>query len=176
MAALAAAAPAIPVSAQTATTDNPFIPKRNRVRFAGSGAGNFAPLNASGGMPGQPTPLPDCIRKPTQVGFQVECTRDSSQKETRSCNGSMSFYAFNLTTGVTGTISGDGKYTMILNSPDGGIGSCMLTNELPVSAEGGNTIEMLCPLSVEGCRGQVEGAGGNRAVSTSASVVVTPEE
>ena len=161
--------------AQQEEQPNPFIPQRNHVSFYGTGSAQFTPQIKGGAMA---TPSPACMPKATQVGFKVECLSTSTMKQTNSCRGSMSFYGFNLTRTVTGSISGsaDSSFTMSLSSPDGAIQGCSLGNA--GSAAGtANTITMMsCALSVADCSGQVVGAGANHSLTSSAVVTVTPAE
>jgi hypothetical protein len=164
------------VFAQQKEQPNPFIPQRSQVSFYGTGSAQFTPLIKQDTMA---TPAPTCQPKQTQVGFKVDCLSDSMVKSTARCRGSMSFYAFNVTRTVSGTISGsaDSSFTMTLASADGAINGCTLGNQSAVTAGTANTVTMQgCGLSAEGCSGQVVGAGANHALTSSAVVTVTPAE
>ena len=158
--------------------ENPLMPKRTQVTFSGTGAANFMPRNLHGEMPGPPPP-PTCQPKNTQVGFQIRCTSDPHIKASATCVGSLNFYGFNETRNVSGdiTASQDGSYAMNLRSSDGDIDACQLSNVVPISSSLGNVITMPgCGLNVEGCAGDLTGAGGNHILTNSASVIVTPIE
>jgi hypothetical protein len=158
--------------------ENPLMPKRNQVTFSGTGAANFTPRNLHGEEPGPPPP-PTCQPKSTQVGFQVRCVSDPVTKSSSTCIGSISFYGFNETRNVSGEITAslDGSYAMKLRSADAEIDACQLGNVVPVSSSLGNVISMPgCGLNVDGCAGNLTGTGANHALTTSASVIVTPIE
>lgn len=158
--------------------DNPLMPTRMQVAFSGSGSANFMPHNFNGSLPG-PTPQPNCTPTLTPVGFQIQCMNDPEIKSASTCRGTMSFYAFNETRNVTGEVTarpGD-SYSMKLDSADGDIQGCELSNVAPVSGSLGNVIAMPgCALNIAGCGGEVVGSGANHAVTSSGSVILTPSE
>jgi hypothetical protein len=157
---------------------NPFLSKRTQVSFSGSGSADFLPRNLDHSMPG-PTPAPNCLRKTTQVGFQIQCIIDPEVKSATTCKGTLSFYGFNETRNVIGDVTElpTDTYTMKLRSPDDDIQGCQLSNLPPVSANMGNAILMPgCSLNAQGCVGEVTGSGANHALSSSASVTTAPAD
>ena|SRR5208283_3940181 len=157
---------------------NPLMPKRMQVGFSGSGSATFMPRNYTGAMAG-PTPQPNCTPTVTQVGFNIQCVSDPDTKSASTCRGSLSFFGFNETRNVVGEISalpGD-VYSLKLNSPDDEIQGCELSNLAPVSSALGNVITMAgCGLNIAGCAGDAVGAGGNHALTSSGSVILTPSD
>jgi len=157
---------------------NPLMPKRTQVGFSGSGSATFLPRNYNGSMAG-PTPQPNCTPTVTQVGFNIQCLSDPDTKSASTCRGSMSFFGFNETRTVVGEISataGD-AYSLNLHSPDDDIQGCELSNLAPVTSSLGNVITMPgCGLNIAGCAGDAVGAGGNHALTSSGSVILTPSD
>jgi hypothetical protein len=158
--------------------ESPLMPTRTQVIFSGTGAANFIPRNLHGEEAGPPPP-PTCQPKSTQVGFQVRCVNDPVNKASSTCIGSVSFYGFNETRNVSGEITAalDGSFAMKLRSDDGQIDACRIDNVMPVSSSLGNVVTMPgCGVTVDGCAGNLIGSGANHALTTSASVAVTPIE
>lgn len=157
---------------------NPLMPKRMQVGFSGNGSATFMPRNYSGSMAG-PTPQPNCTPTVTQVGFNIQCLSDPDTKSASTCRGSMSFFGFNETRNVVGEISaqpGD-VYSLKLNSPDDDIQGCELSNVAPVSSTLGNVITMPgCGLNIAGCAGDAVGSGGDHALTSSGSVILSPSD
>lgn len=176
---LASPARSTVVFAQTLENpENPFIPKRSQVTFSGSGSADFVPRNLDHSMPGPPQE-PNCLRKITPVGFQIQCVVDPEVKSAPTCKGTLSFYAFNETRNVVGDITQlpTGSYTLKLRSNDDDIQGCQLSNLPPVSSDTGNVVVMQgCTLKAQDCAGEVTGSGGNRALTSSASILVTPAD
>ena len=158
---------------------NPLIPSQMQVGFSGSGSAKFLPQNYNGAMAG-PTPQPNCTPTVTQVSFNVQCLSNSEVKSASTCRGTMSFFAFNETRNVIGDVSTKpgGLYLLTLHSSaDDEIQGCELANVGAVSGSLGNTITMSgCHLSVADCAGDLVGAGGDQALTTSGSVVVAPAQ
>ena len=163
---------------QAVEEQNPLMPKRTQVAFSGSGSATFTPRNLNGSQPG-PTPDPSCTPAVTQIGFNVQCLSDPDSKAASTCRGSASFFGFNETRNVTGDIMAMGGdiYSMKLNSSDADIQGCELINVAPVSSSLGNAVAMTgCGLNVAGCAGDAVGSGANHALTTSASVTLTPSD
>lgn len=158
---------------------NPLMPKRTQVAFSGTGSATFTPRSLSASVPGT-TPDPHCTPTVTPVGFNVQCLSDPDTKSSSTCRGSISFYGFSETRSVTGEVTakpGD-VYSMKLNSSsDDDIQGCELVNIAPVSTSLGNVISMPgCGINIAGCAGEATGAGGDRALTSSASVMLTPSD
>jgi len=157
---------------------NPLMPRRTQVAFSGTGSATFTPRAANASVPGA-SPDPKCTPTITQVGFNVQCLSDPDLKSAATCRGSMSFYGFNTTRSVFGDVimkPGD-VYSMKLSSADDSIQGCELANVAPVSNSLGNVISMPgCGLNIAGCAGEVTGAGGDRALTTSGSVILSPSD
>lgn len=154
----------------------PITEQASNVVFSGNGAVTLAPFFAPGANP-QATPLPECANRRSQMAFRVSCTSDPKQKFTDSCRGSISLFDLGLTQNVSGEISGleGGPYTMTLHSPDMSIASCALSNTGTVSPDTGNTILMQsCTVKNQQCTWTASGAGGDHALTTSATVSVQP--
>jgi hypothetical protein len=170
-------APAIARAQMQEEPQNPFIPKRSHVSFYGTGAAQFTPKPKAGIMA---TPLPTCKPMQSRVGFKVECLSDSSVKSSTTCRGSMSFYGFNLTRTVSGTISGtpETSFMVVVTSPDGLIQGCTLGNQPPTQPGTANVVTMPgCTLTVQpDCSGDAVGAGAGHTLTSSAAVTVTPSE
>jgi len=78
---------------------------------------------------------------------------------------------------VAFTAALDGSFAMKLRSDDGQIDACRIDNVMPVSSSLGNVVTMPgCGVTVDGCAGNLIGSGANHALTTSASVAVTPIE
>jgi hypothetical protein len=158
---------------------NPLMPKKTQVAFSGNGSANFTPRSLAASMPGA-TPDPSCTPTVTPVGFNVQCLCDPDMKSSTTCRGSLSFYGFNETRSVVGEVTplpGD-VYSMKLKSAtDDDLQGCELVNVAPVSTSMGNTITMPgCGISIAGCAGEATGSGADHAVTSSASVILTPSD
>jgi len=156
---------------------NPLLSHRVQVAFSGSGSATFTPRNVGGAM-GGPTPGPNCTPAVTQVGFNVQCLSDPESKSASTCRGTLSLFGFNETRNVVGEVTGLGDaYTMKLNSADDEIQGCDLSNVAPVSTSLGNVITMYgCGVNIAGCAGELVGSGGDRALTSSGSVILTPSD
>jgi len=158
--------------------NNPLLPRKMQVAFSGNGSANFTPRSLAL-MPGA-TPDPSCTPTVTPVGFNIQCLSDPDIKSSSTCRGSLSFYAFNETRSVVGEVMplpGD-VYSMKLKSAtDDDIQGCELVNVAPVSPNMGNVISMPgCGINIAGCAGEATGSGADRAVTSSASVILTPSD
>jgi hypothetical protein len=156
---------------------NPLTSQRTQVAFSGSGTATFTPHNENGSMAG-PTPAPNCTPTVTQVGFNIQCLSDPDTKSSSTCRGTLSLFGFNETRNVSGEVAALGdSYTMKLNSADDDIQGCDLSNVAPVSTSLGNVISMHgCGINIAGCVGDLVGAGGDHALTSSASVILTPSD
>jgi hypothetical protein len=158
---------------------NPLLPKRTQVAFSGTGSVRFSPRSLSASMP-EATPDPNCTPTVTQVGFNVQCLSDPDVKSTSTCRGSMSFYGFNETRSVVGEVTarpGDVYSMKLKSSSDDDIQGCELANIGPVSNSLGNEISMPgCAINIAGCAGEAIGAGADRALTSSGSVILTPTD
>jgi hypothetical protein len=79
---------------------------------------------------------------------------------------------------VVGEVTALGDaYSMKLSSSDDDIQGCELSNVAPVSNSLGNTIAMHgCGLNIAGCIGDLVGSGGDHALTSSGSVILTPSD
>ncbi len=87
----------------------------------------------------------DAAPKPiTPFGFWIWCEGASANPYQGECNGAMYFYAFGITKGVFGSVSGSGQqFTMTVHSADGVI-ACTLKNGLPAVSGPGNMVTATC--------------------------------
>jgi hypothetical protein len=87
----------------------------------------------------------DAAAKPiTPFGFWIWCEGASANPYQGECNGAMYFYAFGITKGVNGTVSGSGQvFTMTVASRDNVI-QCKLTNHTPVLSGPANMVTATC--------------------------------
>ena len=158
---------------------NPLLPKKMQVAFSGNGSAKFTPRSGMEALPGA-TPDPSCTPTITGVGFNIQCLSDPDMKSSTTCRGTLSFYGFNETRSVVGEVMplpGD-VYSMKLKSAtDDDIQGCELANVAPVTTGMGNVVSMPgCGINIAGCAGEATGAGADRAVTTSASVILTPSD
>jgi hypothetical protein len=154
---------------------NPLTSQRTQVAFSGSGSADFTPRNANGSLA---TPAPNCTPTVTQVGFNIQCLSDPDTKSSSTCRGTLSLFGFNETRNVSGEVTALGdSYTMKLSSADDDIQGCDLSNVAPVSTSLGNVIAMHgCGINIAGCTGDLVGAGGDHALTSSGSVILTPSD
>jgi hypothetical protein len=87
----------------------------------------------------------DAATKPiTPFGFWIWCEGASANPYQGECNGAMYFYAFGITKGVFGSVSGSGhQFTMTVHSADGVI-ACTLKNGPTVVSGPGNMVTATC--------------------------------
>ena len=87
----------------------------------------------------------DAAPKPiTPFGFWIWCEGASANPYQGACNGAMYFYAFGITKGVFGSVSGSGQgFTMTVHSADGVI-ACTLKNGPTVVSGPGNMVTATC--------------------------------
>ncbi len=79
----------------------------------------------------------------TPFGFWIWCEGASANPYHSACNGAMYFYAFGITKGVFGSVTGSGPFTMAVHSADGVI-ACTLTNGTHVVSGPGNMVTATC--------------------------------
>jgi len=86
----------------------------------------------------------DAPRPITPFGFWIWCEGASTNPYQGECNGAMYFYAFGITKGVFGSVSGGGhQFTMTVHSADGVI-ACTLKNGPTVVSGPGNMVTATC--------------------------------
>jgi hypothetical protein len=157
---------------------NPLMPRKTQVAFSGNGSANFTPRSAAS-MPGA-TADPNCTPAVTPVGFNIQCLSDPDSKSSTTCRGSLSFYGFNESRSVVGDVTplpGDVYAMKLKSATDDDIQGCELVNVAPISASMGNVITMPgCGINIAGCAGEATGSGADHAVTSSASVILTPSD
>ncbi len=87
----------------------------------------------------------DAAARPiTPFGFWIWCEGASANPYRGECNGAMYFYAFGITKGVFGSVSGSGQqFTMSVHSSDGVI-ACTLKNGPTVVSGPANMVTATC--------------------------------
>jgi hypothetical protein len=80
----------------------------------------------------------------TPFGFWIWCEGASANPYQGECSGAMYFYAFGITKGVLGSVSGSGQqFTMTVHSADGVI-ACTLKNGPTVVSGPANMVTATC--------------------------------
>jgi hypothetical protein len=110
----------------------------------------------------------DAVPKPiTPFGFWIWCEGASANPYHGECSGAMYFYAFGITKGVTGSVSGSGQvFTMNVHSRDGSV-VCALTNNAPIQSGPANMVSATCTAPA-----QVVDAADNDTSGLSTNAVV----
>ena len=109
----------------------------------------------------------------TPFGFWIWCEGASTNPYKGECNGAMYFYAFGITKGVFGKVSGSGpQFTMNVQSSDGVV-ACSLQNGPTVVSGPGNMVTATCSAPSQVADNGDNGNHDTSGLSTNAVVNIT---